>query len=771
MTTQVTGQERISRWWPIGVTAVLLSGFVVLIALSVHVYRVAPPIPRQVDDPSGLVLFTENDIKAGQAVFLKYGLMENGTLWGHGAYLGPDFSAEYLHEVTLDTADAISRERFRQSPDRLSDSERAALRGLVHEELAQNRYDASSGTLRLTAPEADSFRRQVGKWSEYFADPKANRGLRPKLIRDSQELRQLTAFFAWAAWASVAHVPGKAYSYTNNFPYDPALGNGPSSDAIVWSALSLMALLGGTAGILLAFGRFRFLGWKSPGEHIHPQMLPGGTSDSQRAVIKFYVVVAFLFLAQVIFGGAVAHFRADPKSFFGLDIASIFPSNVTRTWHLQLAIFWIATAYVGGGLFLASALGKREPAGHVFGINLLFWALTLVVFGSLIGEFLGVFGILPKTWFWFGHQGWEYLDLGRAWQVLLAAGFVIWVILLIRAVGETRKDPQEREVSRLFLLSASAIPLFYVPAFFFGSGSHFSVVDTWRFWIIHLWVEGFFELFVTVMVAVTFLKFGMVSRQTATRVIYLDALLFLGSGIIGTGHHWYWTGQTSASMALSATFSAMEVVPLILLTLDASDFIRLSRSTCDICGKRIAFPHKWTFYFLIAVGVWNFVGAGVFGFLINLPVVSYYEVGTVLTANHGHAALMGVFGMLAVALVVFGLRQVLTDQEWAKPEKYVRVSFWGLNVGLAAMVLTNLFPLGVLQLRDVVQNGYWHARSPAFMDSPVAHALEWARMPGDMIFIVFGVLPLLLATLMTYWKVRKARAEKSAVHWAGTSAM
>jgi nitric oxide reductase subunit B len=103
----------------------------------------------------------------------------------------------------------------------------------------------------------------------------------------------------------------------------------------------------------------------------------------------------------------------------------------------------------------------------------------------------------------------------------------------------------------------------------------------------------------------------------------------------------------------------MEVVPLILLTLDASHFMRLSRGHCDVCDMPINLPHKWTFYFLIAVGVWNFIGAGVFGFLINLPVVSYYEIGTKLTANHAHAAFMGVFGMLAVALLVFILLGVV----------------------------------------------------------------------------------------------------------------
>jgi nitric oxide reductase subunit B len=422
-----------------------------------------------------------------------------------------------------------------------------------------------------------------------------------------------------------------------------------------------------------------------------------------------------------------------------------------------LAIFWIATAYVAGGLFLAPALGGREPRNQAPWTNVLFGALVVVVLGSLGGELLGIQQRLGDLWFWFGHQGWEYLELGRAWQVLLAAGLLLWLYLLFRAVRPAQRDKESGEVASLFLYAAVAIPVFYLPALFFGQASHFSVVDTWRFWIIHLWVEGFFELFVTVMVAVIFYKLGVVSHLTAARVVYLDAILYLGGGIIGTGHHWYWTGQSYIPLALGATFSALEVVPLTLLTLDAWDFIKVTRARCEVCNQAVAVPHKWTFYFLIAVGVWNFIGAGIFGFLINLPIVSYYEVGTMLTPNHGHAAMMGVFGMLALALMVFAFRQVLAEKEWGRVEKYVRVSFWGLNIGLALMVLTNLFPGGVFQLVDVLQHGYWHARSPEFRAQGLMHTIEWLRLPADAVFIGLGVLPMVLAAGLTYRAMRQHR--------------
>src|SRR4029078_12992917 len=130
-------------------------------------------------------------------------------------------------------------------------------------------------------------------------------------------------------------------------------------------------------------------------------------------------------------------------------------------------------------------------------------------------------------------------------------------------------------------------------------------------------------------VGIIFYELGLVERDTALRVIYLDLILVFGGGLIGTGHHWYFNGQTEFNMALSSAFSALEVVPLTLITLDAWDFVSVTREGKTRAGHagdaaEEPFRHKWTFYFLMAVGFWNFTGAGIFGFLINMPIVSYF---------------------------------------------------------------------------------------------------------------------------------------------------
>jgi nitric oxide reductase subunit B len=741
MSQTLTDIEQLSPWWGRAVAVTFVLGFAVLILLTVKAYQNAPPVPGRVVDPAGTVVFTGDDVRQGQEVFLKHGLMDNGTIWGHGGYLGPDFGAAVLHDWALDAAGRTAERRFSKPYADLDAGQRASVDGEVGVALKINRYDAASDTLTLLPAGAETFKNEIGIWQRYFENPVGNGGLPVRAVRDPQELHDLTAFFTWAAWSSVAERPGATHSYTNNFPYDPLAGNHPTGAALLWSALSLIALLGGTAIVLLAFGKFDYLGWHGMASARERWAL----SASQTATMKFMAVAALLFLSQALIGAGVAHYRAEPGSFYGVDLSSIFPSNLLRAWHLQTAIFWIATSYVAGALFVAELLGGVSPRHQRSAIHLLFGAILVVAVGSLLGEWAGLMGWLPKSWFWIGDQGWEYLEIGRFWQFLLAIGLLFWFFLVWRAVAPARHDPAKRGFANFFLIAAFAIPLFYLPALFFGAHTNYTVVDAWRFWIIHLWVEGFFEFFVTVIVAIIFYEMGLVKRISALRTIYLDAILYFGGGLIGTGHHWYWTGQTELNLAVSAVFSALEVVPLTLITLDAWDFVKVTRG-----DESIVHRHRWTFFFLMAVGFWNFLGAGVFGFLINTPIVSYYEIGTILTPNHGHAAMMGVFGMLGVALMLFVLREAVSETLWPKLEKLVRVGFWGLNAGLAMMVGLSLFPGGVMQVADVIANGYWHARSLAYTASPLARTLEWMRMPGDLVFIFAGAIPIAAAVVLGY---------------------
>jgi nitric oxide reductase subunit B len=719
----------ISRGWIQAVAIVFIFGFFVLGFLAYETYSGEPPIPDRVVDPGGHVLFTRADILNGQSVFLRNGLMEYGSIFGHGAYLGPDFTADYLHRAAL----IVLREYGGQTDQ---------ARAQTVTDFTANRYDRNTGTLQFTEPDVHAFSQLQTYYAEFLGNPTTKYGLRPHAISDPEQIRQLTAFFSWSAWASAARRPGLAYSYTNNWPPEPLVDNHATADAVVWSVLSLIALLGGIGLLLGAFGRWNFLGWHGR-EQMSISFRPPDRvflTQAQRACAWFFLVMALLFLLQTLLGGASQHYRAEISNFFGLDLARILPFNVARTWHLQLAIFWVSTSYLAAGIFLVPIItGRPEPHGQHVLAYMLLGALALVVFGSLAGEFAGIQGLIRKNWIWFGNQGFEYLDLGRFWQVLLTIGLVFWVAILFRGLRGKLQADHMGNMPWLFFFSALSIPVFYGVGLLAHPSAHFTTTDFWRFWVVHLWVEDFLELFTTIMVAYIFVLLGVVHERVALTMIYLDILLYSAGGVIGTMHHVYFSGTPSMHMALGAFFSAAEVIPLTFLTLEAWSFLQLGAAQENRSAS--PFPHYWAVMFLASVGFWNFLGAGIFGFLINLPIVSYYEIGTALTPNHGHAAMMGVYGMLAVGLALFCLRYIIPEQHWS--DRAAKISFWSLNLGLAWMVFATLFPLGVLQLYHSVAYGYFDARSLKFLGQPTNALIEWLRFPGDVVFIVGGTLPLL----------------------------
>jgi nitric oxide reductase subunit B len=739
----------VSSKWGQAIVIVFLFGFFVLGLLAYRTYTSEPPIPAKVVDPAGQALFTRADIIRGQETFLRNGLMEYGSIFGHGAYLGPDFTADYLHRAALSVRD--------QYGGAASDQARAE----TITDFKTNRYNATTGRLEYTAAQAVAFKELQAHYQDFFSQPSTRFGLRPKAITDPQQIDALTAFFSWSAWTSAALRPGLEYSYTNNWPSEALVGNHPTADAIVWSVLSLIALLGGIGLLLAAFGRWNFLGWHGR-ERTTVSFRPPDSinlTPAQRATAYFFLVMAVLFLLQVLLGGASQHYRAEISNFFGLDLARILPFNIARTWHVQLAIFWVATSYLAAGIFLVPMITRREPKGQQWLAYGLLGALAIVVFGSLIGEYAGVEGWIHHLWMWFGDQGFEYLDLGRFWQILLTLGLLFWVIILFRGLRGRLSSEHLGNLPWLFFFSALALPAFYAVGLLARPNETFTTTDFWRFWVVHLWVEDFLELFTTIIVAYIFVLLGVVHERVALTMVYLDILLYSAGGVIGTMHHLYFSGEPAVHMALGAFFSAAEVIPLTFLTLEAWSFLQLGAE--QSARSKSPFPHFWAVMFLAAVGFWNFLGAGVFGFLINLPVVSYYEIGTALTANHAHAAMMGVYGMLAVGLALFCLRYMIPQDRWS--DRAAKISFWSLNLGLAWMVFASLFPLGVIQLYHSVRYGYYDARTLEYVTGHLNTLIQWLRLPGDALFIVGGVLPVVyLAWLGVRHVAPKMTAERPA---------
>jgi nitric oxide reductase subunit B len=719
-------------------------------------YRSRAPIPETVVDESGAVLFTAGDIQQGQELFRKRNLMNYGSVLGHGAYLGPDYTAEALHWMTT----AMRHHRTGGRYEELGLESKAGIDAAIAHELRLNRYDSSSRTLTFTAGQTAGWHAIVDNYYGVFVEGKEVRPFPKSALLPASEgssdadrreaVKDLSAFVTWTAWLSVAKRPEADHSFTNNWPYDKAAGNSVTAGSMMWSAASVAGLLFFLALILYFQHRYQL----TPADVDNPSFrfdIPRmSLTPSQKATAKFFVVAILLFFLQTMLGGKMAHDYAEPSGFYGFALNDLLPFNVARAWHLQLAVFWIATAWLGMGVFIAPMVSGREPRYQRALVNTLFGALVVVVLGSLAGEWLSFKGLLGENWWLLGTQGWEYLELGRLWMYLLIGGMGIWMFIVYRGLrGALRAESDRGGLTHLLVYSAAAIPVFYGFALFIGKDSHITMADYWRWWLIHLWVEGMFEVFAVVVIGFLMVRLGLVTAQSTLRALYFQLIILLGSGIIGTGHHYYWIGAPEFWMALGSVFSALEVVPLSLLMVEAYGQYKVIRE-----GGH-AFPYKAAFWFLVATAFWNLFGAGVLGFLINLPFVSYFQHGSYLTAAHGHGALMGVYGMLALGLAMFSLRNIVDPKYWK--EKWMMTGFWGLNIGLIGMILITLVPVGVYQAIESFHNGFWSARSWDFYQQPVIQTLLWLRMIPDSIFIFLGVLPLAGGAIYGLFHLRAER--------------
>ncbi len=733
----------IGKGWIQGVALVMLFGFTVMGLLAYRTYTNSMPQPQRVVTESGETVFTTQDITEGQKLFQARGLMEYGSILGHGGYLGPDFTAEYLRMEATSVKEQLTAQGV--------DDPAAATK----EMLRTNRYDPSTGTLVWTNEQVKAYNEAVGHYTKMFGPDAHSHGLKPDLITDPVQVKQVTAFFGWTAWGSSAQRPGHDYSYTNNWPAESLVGNAPTGDLMIWSVLSLIVLIGGTGAMFAIYGRWsQRIGWHSEEAPALSFRQPEeiGLTKSQRVVAWYVFTIAALFLVQTLLGALAEHYRADVLSFFGLDLGRLLPFSLARTWHVQLSLFWTAIGLLAAGLFLTPFIARREPKKQHVLVWTLFIAATVVVVLSCLAEGASQHGLSWAKGPLFSQQ-WEYLDLPFVFQVLLTLALFVWVFIIWRAMRSRLSNEHVANMPWLFMFAALAIPAFYAVGMMARTGTHVTVAEFWRFWVVHLWVEDFLELFTTVMVAYVFVLLGVVRERIALGIIFMDIILYSAGGVIGTMHHLYFSGTPVEHMALGAFFSAAEVIPLTFLTVEAWAFMQLGANRH---GKEAGpFPHRWAVMFLMAVGFWNFLGAGVFGFLVNLPIVSYYEIGTALTANHAHASMMGVYGFMALALGMFALRYLVPADKW--PERLAKTSFWSLNIGLAWMCFATLLPLGILQLRYSVGTGYFEARQLTYVTNSVNTIIEWGRMPGDLIFIIGGVLPYLYIAFLGLRNWRRGR--------------
>jgi nitric oxide reductase subunit B len=739
-------------WWLFW--GVVVVSFTVLGWVGGRIYQQKPPIPGEVVATNGRQVVGPGEISAGQAVWQALGGMEVGSVWGHGSYVAPDWTADWLHREALFLLDAWAKRDTGRAYDQLPPEAQAALRERLQETMRRNTYDPASGRVVVDPLRAQAFEANAAHYADVFRNGREEYAIPAGSLTDATKLRQLSAFFFWSAWAATTERPGSSLTYTHNWPYEPLVGNRASGEAVVWTGVSIIMLLAGISGMVWFYVARPYSDRVAQAPAKDP-LMGLALTPSQKATLKYFLVVAALILVQIGAGMLTAHYGVEGQGFYGIPLAKWLPYSVARTWHVQLGILWIATAWLAAGLFIGPIVSGRERRGQRLGVNVLFGALLLLVVGSLTGQWLSIKGHLPGlSAFYLGHQGYEYLDLGRVWQIGLFVGLLLWLFLVVRSIlPALRERSDQRQILLLFLMSSAAIALFYGAGLLYGPRTHLSIVEYWRWWVVHLWVEGFFEVFATVVIAFFFMKLGLIHGQRAAEAALLSATIYLSGGIIGTLHHLYFAGTPTPALAFGAVFSALEVVPLVLVGFTAWEEYRHSGAATWMAN------YRWPLFFFLAVAFWNMVGAGLFGFMINPPIALYYMQGLNTTPVHGHGALFGVYGMLGIGLTLFSLKAMKPDAPWN--DRLLKWSFWALNGGLAMMIVLSLLPVGLLQTWASVDSGYWYARSSEFLQTPLLARLRWMRVPGDTVFAL-GAVGLVWAVVTVVfrhlWKVQAKKA-------------
>lgn len=767
--------SRDKKWW-IALATVVLGSFVVLLYMGMRIDHSKPPVPTSVVAADGTQLISEGEIMDGQRVWQSIGGQQVGSIWGHGAYVAPDWTADWLHRESTFLLDGYARADGAKDHASLDTEKQAALQARLKKAMRTNTYDARTGTVTLAPGRAEAYKANSAHYADIFTHGHEQYAIAKGAVKDHEAMQKMNAFFWWSAWAASTDRPDGSESYTANWPHEPLVDNVPTTTNVLWSIVSFILLLGGIAGMVW-YHNMSDEDEVTDEAPANDPLLGYQATPSQKATLKYFFVVGGLFVLQIAMGILSAHYGVEGGALYGIPIDRILPYPVVRTWHTQLGILWIATAWLATGLYVAPAVGGREPRLQKLGVNVLFWALILVVLGSMAGEWLSIRGSLgygtELSW-WLGTTGMEYLDLARAWQIGLFIGLFLWFFLMARgmwpalgrakAAGHVEPTDQaplqsgsQRTLVAMLLMSCLAIASFFGAAFGMGHDTHLSVTEYWRWWVVHLWVEGFFEVFATVVIAFLFSRLRLVRPAVAATATISSTTIFLFGGIIGTGHHLYFSGSDSVVMALSAAFSALEVVPLALIGFEAIRNLRILKVSEWVAG------YKWAIYFFVSVSFWNMLGAGVFGFLINPPISLFYVQGLNLTPLHAHTALFGVYGMLGIGLMLFCVRSLMPGREWN--ERWIKWGFWGMNGGLLAMSLLSLLPLGLAQAWASISVGTWWARSSDFLYTPTLTVLRWMRTPGDILFALGALsIGLFMVGLLTGHSYR----DHAPLHRAGS---
>ncbi|HHG75580.1 MAG TPA: nitric oxide reductase [Persephonella sp.] len=732
--------------------------------LTVIQIKDVPPIPQEVRGTQ--TLYTYDDIVQGKAYFQKYVLMDHGTLLGNGAYIGPDYTAWILHEKIVNLRDIYAQEKFGREYSELSPEEKAQIDYLVTQDVRQKSILKEDVT-QLTPQHEKAWLKVKEKLVEFLVKGNPQYAWVGGLVKP-EEAEKMAAFIDWTTLVAVTPRPSATPTegvttikslgepinvyqslnlhptYTNNWPPEPAIGMDATYSSLFWSLIAFMACWALTIVVMWAFYDY-FLKFDTHKE-VDASLKITKLTPMQEKVIKYVPLVPLFFVLQTLLGGYMAHLYADPAHSWIIP-QSLLPFNVAREFHLNLAVLWIAIGWLAGGLFIAPLASGGKDFKFPVAVDILWIALLVVGGGGLIGLWLGALGKLPDPlWFWLGSEGREYIELGRVWDIGLVVGLVLWFTIVFFTV---KKAERITPPLAMIIWSAFAIAVLYMAGMapIHKIMPNFTIDDYFRWWVVHLWVENTFELFAAGTLAFLTVALGLVSARFATIMMFFEAFLIVAAGTIGTGHHYFWMGENEFWIAWGGVLSSLEPLPLVILMIEAT------KEYLHIKEKGDAFPFRMAFLWLAGSAFLNWLGAGFYGMLINLPIINYYEHGTYFGMAHGHVALLGAFGYISIAFLYFIARANALAKGLHWDEKVSNLGFW-LTTGGIFLFAFPVLVIGEKQMEWAYNYGYWVARTREVLEG--MGFWLWIRLIPDIMIVAGAILILVDLIYKLYLSKKEA---------------